>query len=149
LDRYESRATHVCDALREPTARRVVERLLLGAADAQTTGRLPRGCLMVQGALTSGDDAEPVRRELCTRRAAGQATLRKRFEQAKRDGDLPRDADPADLASFVMTVLHGMSVQAAGGASRAELRRVAKTAMRAFAAVAPTGSRGFSTRPRV
>jgi AcrR family transcriptional regulator len=135
LDRYESRATHVCRALSEPTARAVAEKLLLGAAEAQTSGkRGPRGCLMVQGALSCGDEAEPVRRELCARRAATQTALRKRFERAKRDGDLPRDAHAADLARYVMTVLHGMSVQSSGGASRADLRRVAETALRAFPA---------------
>ena len=134
LDRYESRSTNLCDALREPTARKVAERLLLGAADAQArAGRSgPRGCLMVGGALSCGDDVEPVRRELSARRAAAEAALRKRFEQAKRAGDLPSGADAADLARYVMTVLHGMSVQASGGASRAELRRVAETALRAF-----------------
>jgi AcrR family transcriptional regulator len=134
LDRYESRSTNLCDALREPTARKVAELLLLGAADGQArAGRSgPRGCLMVAGALSCGDDVEPVRRELSARRAAAEAALRKRFEQAKRAGDLSSGADAADLARYVMTVLHGMSVQASGGASRGELRRVAETALRAF-----------------
>ena len=45
-------------------------------------------------------------------------------------GNLPADVEPAARASYIATVVHGMAVQAAGGASRAELRRVAKMALR-------------------
>jgi hypothetical protein len=82
---------------------------------------------MVQGALSCGDEAEPVRKELAARRAAGETALRRRLERAKEEGDLPRDVDPADLAKYVTT-----AVQAAGGASRAQLERVVDTALRAW-----------------
>ena len=88
----------------------------------------------MQGALTCGDEAGAIRDELASRRAASVVILRKRFERALAEGDLPKDADPAGLARFVATVLQGMSVQAAGGATRGELRRVAETAMRAWPA---------------
>jgi hypothetical protein len=58
--------------------------------------------------------------------------MRRRFERARTEGDLPAGADPADLARFVATVIQGMAVQAAGGASRAGLRRVAEMALRAW-----------------
>jgi hypothetical protein len=45
--------------------------------------------------------------------------------------DLPADTNAADLARYVATVMHGMAVQAATGASGAELRRVIQTPMRA------------------
>jgi hypothetical protein len=48
------------------------------------------------------------------------------------DGDLPADADPADLARYAATIIHGMAVQAAGGATRKELLRVVATALRAW-----------------
>jgi hypothetical protein len=113
-------------------ARAAAERLLYGAAELLTDPRNPRGCLIVQGALACGQTAEPVRRELASRRRAGEAALRQRFERAVSDGDLPADANPADLAKYVVTVIHGMAVQAAGGATREELRRVAATALRAW-----------------
>ena len=133
LDRYaEGPAAYVHEALQEPTARAVAERLLGGAIDLLTDRRNPRGCLLVQGALACGEAAESVRRELCSRRASGEAALRQRFERALADGDLPADADPADLARYVVTVLRGMAVQAAGGANREELRRVVEMALRAW-----------------
>jgi len=48
------------------------------------------------------------------------------------EGDLPSDSDPADLARFLATVIHGMSVQAASGASRNELLGIIQTALRAW-----------------
>ena len=135
VERYEQGpAGHVREALDLPAARQVVERLLRGGICVGAGPKNPRGCLMVQGALTCGAAAEPARKELAARRAAGEAALRKRLERAREEGDLPRGADPADLAKYVVTVLHGMAVQAAGGASRAELERVVDTALRAWPA---------------
>ena len=87
---------------------------------------------MVQGALACSDAAEPVRQELIRRRERGEAALRQRLQRSKTEGDLPVNSNPADLARFIMTVIHGMSVRAAGGASRAELHRIADTALLAW-----------------
>jgi hypothetical protein len=100
--------------------------------DLLTDPRTPLGCLMVQGALACGEAADPIRQELASRRTAGEAALRRRFKRAILEGDLQADANAADLARFVATVIHGMAVQTAGGASRAELRRVAQMALRAW-----------------
>jgi hypothetical protein len=58
-----------------------------------------------------------VRQELASRRVAGEGPLRRRFQRAKSDGDLPPDSNPAGLARYVATVIYGMAVQAAGGAT--------------------------------
>jgi hypothetical protein len=79
---------------------------------------------MVQGALACGENAKRVRRELASRRAGGVAALRRRFQRAIDEGDLPPNADASVLARFVATVMHGLAVQAASGASRKELLRV-------------------------
>ena len=42
--------------------------------------------------------------------------------------------NPADYARYIMTVLEGMSVQAAGGASREDLHKVADMTMRSWPA---------------
>jgi hypothetical protein len=52
-----------------------------------------------------------------------------RIKHAISESDLLADTNAADLARYVATVIH---VQAATGASRAELRRVIQTAMRAW-----------------
>jgi AcrR family transcriptional regulator len=133
LDRYvQGPAAYLGAALKQPTAKAVAERVLYGAADRLTDPRNPGGCLIVQAALACGDTAESVRKDLIAHREAGEALLRKRFARAKAEGDLPADADPGDLAKYVVTMMHGMSVQAASGASRAKLRRVADLAMQAW-----------------
>jgi AcrR family transcriptional regulator len=133
LDRYaDGPAAYVREALNAPTARAVAERLLGGAIDLATDRRNPRGCLMVHGALACGEAVESVRRELVARRAATEAAVRRRFERAAAEGDLPADSDPAGLARYVLTVIQGMAVQAAGGAKREQLRPLVKMALRAW-----------------
>src|SRR5580765_7063178 len=102
LDRYEEGpASYACEALKEPTARAVVERLLYSSADAMSDPRYPRGCLFIQGALACGDEAVSVKRELSSRREAGEQALCERLERAKSEGDLPPDSDPVALARYV------------------------------------------------
>ena len=109
LDRYAAGpAAHMREALEEPTARAVVERLLRKTADVLTDPCHPPGCLAVQGALSCGEAAESIRQELNSRRSASEAALRERFERAKSEtrpaaGRRPRrsrplrhDRDPGD-----------------------------------------------------
>src|SRR6267143_796599 len=133
LDRYmDGPVAYFGKALAAPKARDVVEEIFLGTARMADDARIPAGCLMVQGALACGDAAGSVRREVAKRRAASEAALRHRLQRAKREGDLPKNADPAELARYVMTVVRGMAVQSAGGASRDQLRRIAQMALRAW-----------------
>ena len=133
LDRYWRLRTAFWDeALAAPTARRVAEKLLQSTAKFLSDPCHPKGCLTVHGALAPGGENDCIRCELETRRATSQAAIRERLKRAKREGDLPADADPAALARFLATVMEGMAVQAASGASRKDLERVATTALRAF-----------------
>jgi AcrR family transcriptional regulator len=133
LDRYSERMTnYTAEALKEPTARAVAERLLGGTADLLSCPGNPKGCLMVQGALACGEEADPIRKELISRRATAEAALCERFERARLEGDLPAGVDPGDLARYVMAIMHGMSVQAAGGANRAALQGVIELSLRAW-----------------
>ena len=135
LDRYEAKRDHIMEeAFAAPTAREAVTRLLEGTAERLSDKCNPRGCLMVQGALSGGEECEAVKRDLASRRAGVEALIRKRLKRAKREGDLPSDADAAALARFVATVMHGMAVQAAGGVAPKELRAIVNTALRAWPA---------------
>jgi AcrR family transcriptional regulator len=133
LDRYaELRGAYVEAALAQPTAKKVAECLLFGAVECLTSPRGPRGCFVVQGALACSDEAASVKAALVERRKSADAAVRRRFQKARAQGDLPKSADPAALASYVSTVVRGMSVQAASGASAKQLRQVAELAMRAW-----------------
>jgi AcrR family transcriptional regulator len=131
FDRYvDGPGGYVQVALAKPTAREVVQHLLYEAADAVTDPDNPPGCLAVQGALCCGDTAETIKQELMARRAKGEDDLRKRFEQAVAEGDLPKETSPLDLARYVSAIVQGMAVQAIGGAGRDDLRRVADITLR-------------------
>lgn len=127
VDRYiEGPASYVSLALREPTVRRVAEKLLAGAIDMVMTPANPNGCLLVQGALACAETNEAIRKELSLRRKGAEAAVRQRFAAAIKAGDLPPDTDVEQLARYFMTTIWGMSVQAAGGATRRQLQQIAK-----------------------
>jgi AcrR family transcriptional regulator len=133
LDRYvDGPLAYFGKALATPRARDVVEQIFFGAARMASDPKLPAGCLMVQGALACGDAAGSVQKETAARRTASEVALRRRLQRAKREGDLPKNTDPAELARYVMTVLQGMAVQGANGTGRDQLRRVAQIALRAW-----------------
>src|SRR3954471_21239857 len=133
MERYATGpASYIFDALAQPTARAVAQRLLLGGVEMVTCPKNPRGCFMVQGALPCGDSADCMRKAMQQYREAGLEKIRQRLERAKSEGDLPPDSDPADLARYLATVMHGIAVHAASGATPDQLRRVAQTALRAW-----------------
>jgi AcrR family transcriptional regulator len=133
LDRYiEEPASYLPNALKAPTAREAAETLFDGAVNMVMNRSHPDGCLLVQGALSAGPTAEPVRIELARRRGRAEAAIRKRFERAQAEGELAHEVDVAKLARFVMTVIWGMSVQAASGATRQQLKDIGDTAMLAW-----------------
>jgi AcrR family transcriptional regulator len=133
LGRYLQRpASYLPMALKEPTARGAVEKLFSGAINMVMNPRHPDGCLLVQGALASGPLASTVRKELSLRRAGAEAAVRRRLERAIAEGDLPATVDPAKFARYIITVVWGLSVQAAGGATRAQLYDVAELAMKSW-----------------
>jgi hypothetical protein len=58
--------------------------------------------------------------------------LRARFRRAVAEGDLPINADVDALASFVQTVVFGLTVQASTGATRKDLLCVVAVALQAW-----------------
>jgi AcrR family transcriptional regulator len=132
LDRYvDGPGGYFRTGLEKATAREAVEHILYESVEAVTDPRNP-GCLAVQGALCCGDAAETIKQELMARRSKSEDDLRLRFTRALAEGDLPADADAGDLARYVSAILQGMAVQAAGGAPREQLRKLADMAMRSW-----------------
>jgi AcrR family transcriptional regulator len=133
LDHYSAkRAEFMSEVLAAPTARKVVELLLLRIADLQTDPANPPGCLLVAGGLACGTGAENIPFELASRRAQTEDQLRNRFVRAKNEGDLAAEADPAALARYLSAVIAGMGVLASSGSDRDELRQVALVSLKVF-----------------
>jgi AcrR family transcriptional regulator len=107
-----------------PTARQVAEAFLRGSVEAFTSSDRPSGCMAVQSALTCSDAAAAVHSELAALRVAGVNAFRERFDRAQLDGDLPADVDTQALASYIVALSNGISVQARSGIGRAALSRM-------------------------
>jgi AcrR family transcriptional regulator len=137
LDLYEARAGYRQAALTASSAEAYARALLEGAADLHGDSRNPPGCLGVQSALACAPQSDAIRKELIRRRKIGERMIRDRLKRAVTEGDLPPDADPADLARYLSIVIYGITVQASGGATRQELRSAAEVALRNW----PQGSR--------
>ena len=134
--------TYIRQALAQPSLRAVVAGLIQGTAEFLAAPANPRGCLLIQGALACGTDAEPVKQAVIGWRKSGEEAIRNRLERARSEGELPREIQPADFARYLSSVMAGLGIQAANGATRAELRRVARIALRCvetlFSSVATT-----------
>ena len=122
--------SYMREALEKPTIKEVVESAVRGTINFLATPGFPKGCLSVHGALAVGDEADPVKKWLIEGRKNSEARARKRFEQAKKAGDLAEDTDPAALARYVITLIQGLGVQAASGATKSDLTKVADVALR-------------------
>ena len=133
IDRYiAGPASFIPTALEKPTARGVVEHLLNGVVVLQVAKGHPGGCLLVRGAMAAGAKASRVRRQVLACLAGAESAIRKRLERAKAEGDLPKHANPADLARYIMAVLDGIAVAGAAGAPPKHLKRIADVALRAW-----------------
>jgi len=133
LDRYDRETSHFIQAaLDAPTARALAEGLVHGACAFHSDTGNPPGCLMVHGALVGGEDSALVRRETNERRIGLRDRITARLQHAQVEGDLPPHADPAALSGYLVAVLRGIAVEAAGGAPPDDLSRIADVAMTAW-----------------
>lgn len=129
VDRYvQGPARHLADAFTRPTAREVAEDLLLGMVRLAAGEGTPQGCMTVQGALATSERGRAAREDLAARRRNGEALLARRLEQAS-PGELPCGHDAATAARYLFAVSFGLAVQAAGGATAAELHEVVDLVM--------------------
>lgn len=126
----EGPMTYIRRALEKPALREVLESLLRGTVDFLSTPGNPKGCLSVQGALACGTAAEPVKEATIDWRQQGEAAIRKRFRRAQTEGDWIGEVSAADLTRFVSSVMAGIGVQDASGASKSEMNSVVDIALR-------------------
>jgi AcrR family transcriptional regulator len=123
---------YVMDALDEPTAYAVAAHYVRANVEAITTPGRPAGCLSIQGGLSGSVEDQRIVNFLNESRAAGEARFVDRFREAIEAGDLPETENPEELAKYLSVVTAGLSVQAAGGASREALSRAAERALLSF-----------------
>ena len=122
----------VWDKLAAATARAGVEKLLLTATETlPESGEIPGGCMAVLGAIGDewpaaiADSVRQVRSEML-------GNLQSRLQMAVTEGELPVTTDIERLSRFYLSVFQGMALQARDGASAAELKGIAASAMVAW-----------------
>lgn len=142
VDRYVAGpARDLADALARPVARQVAEGLLRGMVSLAAGEGTPHGCITVQGALATSERSRAARDDLAARRRQGEALLAARLGQVG-PGELPAGQDPAAVARYLFAVSFGLAVQAAGGATAAELYEVVDVVMSSWPAPPGGGSGG-------
>jgi AcrR family transcriptional regulator len=119
-------------ALKLPTARAVIETLFRSSVKFLSDPTHPPSCLSITGGIACGAGAESARRAMIDWRNSGLAEIQKRMQQARAEGDLAKNVDPRDLARYVVIMLNGLSVQAANGATAAEMSRAVELALRSM-----------------
>ena len=120
----------VWDKLAEgATARAGIENLLIAAAYSLPKSRAtPAGCMAVLAAV--GDEwPAAITRVVKKVRLEMLGMLRSRLKTAVAKGELRASTDIKGLSRFYLSVFQGMAIQARDGASQAELKAVAATAM--------------------
>lgn len=130
LERYDEEQAGIRQRMLDaPTSREAVAMFLKDVAEKATKPGEPPGCLLLQGGLAVSEEAADIPQELARCRASAEMVLRTRIECGAASGELAEGADPAALARYVTAVSNGMCVQAAAGATRAELLQTAELAL--------------------
>lgn len=119
-------------ALNQATAYEVAQSFLSNAVEFFTDTKHPKGCMIVQGALSDSADSMMVKDLLVKYRYSYEHLLAQRFERAKKAGDLPTDANVETLAKYLSTIHQGMSIQVTSGASKQELLLIVDLALKSW-----------------
>jgi AcrR family transcriptional regulator len=130
VKRYmDSRAQYATRALDEPTLKKVIRALFNNTVAFLTTPGNPPTCMTLAGAMGCSVDATPARDLMKEIRKQNEAAMTQRFLQARKSGDLSKDINVEDYTRYVSSILAGLSIQAANGSTKAELKRTAKMAL--------------------
>jgi AcrR family transcriptional regulator len=131
VKRYmEMRARYAGKAMEEPTLEKVVRALFDNTVAFLTTPGHPPTCMTLAGAVGCSVDASSARDIMTEIRKQNEAAMRKRFLQARKRGELSKDINVDDYTRYLSSILAGLSIQAANGSTKAELKRTAQMALR-------------------
>jgi AcrR family transcriptional regulator len=131
VKRYlNTRAQYATEALEEPTLEKVIRALFDNTVAFLTTPGHPPTCMTLAGAMGCSVDAAPARDLMTAVRRQNEAALKERFLQARKNGELSKDINVDDYTRYLSSILAGLSIQAANGSTKAELKRTAQMALR-------------------
>ncbi len=131
VKRYiDGRAQYATKALREPTLEKVVRALFDSTVAFLTTPGHPPTCMTLAGAVGCSVDAAPARDIMTEMRKQNEVAMKERFLRARKSGELSKDINVDDYTRYLSSILAGLSIQAANGSTKAELKRTSQMALR-------------------
>jgi AcrR family transcriptional regulator len=131
VNRYmEIRAQYATKALEEPSLKRVIRALFDNTIAFLTTPGHPPTCMTLAGAVGCSVEAKPAKDLMTEIRKQNQIAMRKRLVKAQQSGELPKGINVDDYTRYLSTIIAGLSIQAANGSTKEELKRTAKMALR-------------------
>jgi AcrR family transcriptional regulator len=131
VKRYmESRAQYATKVLEEPTLEKVIRGLFDNTTAFLTTPGHPPTCMTLVGAMGCSVGSTPARDLMIEIRKQNEFAMRKRLLQARKSGELSKDVNVDDYTRYLSSILAGLSIQAANGSTKAELKRISQMALR-------------------
>ncbi|CAI0697935.1 TetR/AcrR family transcriptional regulator [Serratia quinivorans] len=116
----------------ESSVRVAIKRLLDDAVALYSRTDLPQGCMVVSSAASVSDENSGIKDWLAEHRLQRTQGMIDRLQTAVATGELPPETDADALGDYFATFLHGLSVQARDGVSRARLEAAVKIALSAL-----------------
>jgi AcrR family transcriptional regulator len=130
VKRYmDTRAQYARVALEEPTLEKVVRALFDNTVAFLTSSGHPPTCMTLAGAMGCSADAAPARNLMTEIRRQNEVAMKERFLQARKSEELSKDVNVDDYTRYLSSILAGLSIQAANGSTKAELKRTAEMAL--------------------
>lgn len=131
VKRYmDNRAQYAKKALEEPTLEKVIRALFDNTVAFLSAPGHPPACMTLVGAVGCSADAAPARDIMTEIRKQNEVAMRERFLQARKSGELSKDINVDDYTRYLSSILAGLSIQAANGSTKTELKRTAQMALR-------------------
>lgn len=106
-----------------------IKRMLYDAVALYSRAGLPQGCMVVSSAASVSDENADIKTWLAEHRRLRTQGIIERLQTAVTAGELPADTDVESLGDYFAVFLHGLSVQARDGVSRARLDAAVKIAL--------------------
>ena len=145
LTRYSAlQLSYLPSALEKHTLLEFINESFEAAILFYTDKSHPETCMSLH-CFAVGDEAQPIRKVLIDWRKWVFHEYRKRFERARRDGELPKHIQPMWFARYFAAFMAGLAVQASDGATLRELKQVISL-FRETMPIYETGTKGSVSR---
>jgi AcrR family transcriptional regulator len=123
-------AQYMVKALEQPTFRGFILAAFDNTVEFLGSKEHPSSCFTLTGAISCGRDTEPAKVLMREMRLQNEAAIKARLLRARKAGEFPKEENVDDYTRYLSSLLSGLTIQAANGSTRAELKRTAEVALR-------------------